>query len=630
MNPRNTMEARVRCVALAVVATHASGHAQSVELISRTPAGPPSTGACYGSPVVSTDGRYIAFNSDASDFGPSNALGDVFVLDRTTHALELASPNSGGLGATVDARVGGVSDDGRYIAFFGDGLRPADLGLDYGRDILIRDRVLGTLTDLTGVDFEPPIYGVPKTSSDGNRIAYHVVNTWFGSYSTAILVKDRGGNLLGSRAGNATFGAGQPTDTWVESPFLSADGRYLVYKFRDVSGTQVRRYGFELSGQPEDTVASSATSAGSVDASGVSRDGRFVAYTRLTGTSYGTWLRDMQTGLEQRVDPTLGPALSTPSVVGGITDDGRFVAYASVASSLVTGDTNGVSDVFVRDGLSQLTVRISVDALAAQANGASTDCVIDSTGAAVVFLSAAANLVPGDVNGKADIFRRSMCELSFPDADGDGFGGEPALFSCAPTPPGHVAIGGDCDDADPTRHPGAQELCNGVDDDCDSLADEDIAGVAYCSGDGSGSACPCGNAGASGHGCASSIFAMGARLGTLGCASVSADTLVLAGSEMPDSSALYFQGTTQQNGGLGSVFGDGLRCAAGTLTRLGTKTNVAGTSHYPDVGDPPVSVRGLVTSPGLRMYQVWYRNAAAFCTPATFNLTNGWQVSWTL
>ena len=49
----------------------------------------------------------------------------------------------------------------------------------------------------------------------------------------------------------------------------------------------------------------------------------------------------------------------------------------------------------------------------------------------------------------------------------------------------------------------------------------------------------------------------------------------------------------------------------------------------PGPGDAPISVRGQVTSPGARYYQVWYRNAAAFCTAATFNLTNGYEVTWT-
>jgi hypothetical protein len=153
--------------------------------------------------------------------------------------------------------------------------------------------------------------------------------------------------------------------------------------------------------------------------------------------------------------------------------------------------------------------------------------------------------------------------------------------------------------------------------------------VAFCIGDGTGTACPCANSGAAGNGCASSVNASGANLATSGSPSLSADTLVLLGTGMPSSSALYFQGTSQVNGGLGAVFGDGLRCAGGAITRLKTVTNVAGASQYPQGGDLAVSVRGMIAAPGIRTSQVWYRNAdPAFCTPSTFNLSNGTQVTW--
>jgi len=155
-----------------------------------------------------------------------------------------------------------------------------------------------------------------------------------------------------------------------------------------------------------------------------------------------------------------------------------------------------------------------------------------------------------------------------------------------------------------------------------------LAGTTFCSGDGSGTACPCGNLGAAGRGCASSVSAIGARLQATGNPSISSDTVVLAGSGMPNSSALYFQGTTQQSGGAGAVFGDGLRCAGGTITRLGTKTNAGGSSSYPVGGDLSVSVRGAIGAPGTRTYQIWYRNAAAFCTADTFNLSNGFAIVW--
>jgi hypothetical protein len=115
----------------------------------------------------------------------------------------------------------------------------------------------------------------------------------------------------------------------------------------------------------------------------------------------------------------------------------------------------------------------------------------------------------------------------------------------------------------------------------------------------------------------------------IGVASLSNDSEVLRGSQMPDSTALYLQGTAQQPGGAGIAFGDGLRCVFGTVVRLGTKTNSGGASQYPGPSDPSLSVRGGVTAPGsTRFYQVWYRNAASFCTTDTFNLTNGLTITW--
>jgi len=152
--------------------------------------------------------------------------------------------------------------------------------------------------------------------------------------------------------------------------------------------------------------------------------------------------------------------------------------------------------------------------------------------------------------------------------------------------------------------------------------------IGYCFGDGTATPCPCANTGAPGHGCANSVVPQGGQLLSSGAAVLSADTWVLHASGMPNSSALYFQGTAQENGGNGTLFGDGVRCVGGTIVRLGTKNNVAGASQYPEPGNLSISVKGGVTTAGLRTYQVWYRNSAPFCTPSTFNLTNGWQVTW--
>jgi hypothetical protein len=152
---------------------------------------------------------------------------------------------------------------------------------------------------------------------------------------------------------------------------------------------------------------------------------------------------------------------------------------------------------------------------------------------------------------------------------------------------------------------------------------------AVCFGDGTGAPCPCGNNGGPGQGCAHSLGG-GGTLAVSGAASIAADTLLLSGSGMPDSSCLYFQGTTlvAGPGGPGAPFGDGLRCAGGFSTRLGTKQNVGGASQFPEAGDASVSVQGACSAGDSRVYQVWYRNSASFCTPDTFNTTGAWQLTW--
>ncbi len=155
------------------------------------------------------------------------------------------------------------------------------------------------------------------------------------------------------------------------------------------------------------------------------------------------------------------------------------------------------------------------------------------------------------------------------------------------------------------------------------------APTVFCFGDGSGTACPCGNASLVGddEGCLSSLGIGGKLVGT-GLPSLSFDTFRLDGTRMPDSSVLYFQGTAQTAGGAGAAFGDGLRCVGGTVVRLGTKANSGGGSSFPSGSDPLISVKGMPSAGATLNYQVWYRNSAAFCSPSTFNLTNAVQAVW--
>lgn len=150
----------------------------------------------------------------------------------------------------------------------------------------------------------------------------------------------------------------------------------------------------------------------------------------------------------------------------------------------------------------------------------------------------------------------------------------------------------------------------------------------YCHGDGSGGACPCGNYGSVGHGCSNSVLASGARLEVYaGEAAMQADSLVLIALDLPpDQFCLFFQGTAEL---AGSPFGDGLLCVGGGIVRYTVKPTTFSLASYPELGDPALSVAGLVPSEGgLRTYQVWYRDPSNFCTSTGFNLTNAVRVHW--
>ncbi len=153
------------------------------------------------------------------------------------------------------------------------------------------------------------------------------------------------------------------------------------------------------------------------------------------------------------------------------------------------------------------------------------------------------------------------------------------------------------------------------------------AATPTCFGDGSFGACPCGNNGSAGRGCASSVNAAGALLAASGSLSTWSGATVLTASGLPSTSVcLFYQGTTS---GGASAFGDGLNCTGGTVIRIGTKTASGGVASYPGAGDTALHVRGNVPlDGGTRGYQCWYRNSAAFCTPATFNVTNGVRIAW--
>jgi TolB protein len=151
---------------------------------------------------------------------------------------------------------------------------------------------------------------------------------------------------------------------------------------------------------------------------GVNASGRYVAFVSGAANLVpgGTtrvghiFVRDRVTGttelvsVNSRGEPANGPSFGPPR----LSPDGRFVVFTSAATNLAGRDTNDTPDVFLRDRKAGTTRKVSVGRDGAQANGFSFGAAVSAGGRYVAFSSAASNLVPGDTNGKRDVFVRDL------------------------------------------------------------------------------------------------------------------------------------------------------------------------------------------------------------------------------
>lgn len=186
----------------------------------------------------------------------------------------------------------------------------------------------------------------------------------------------------------------------------------------------------------------------------LSGDGRFVVFNSsagnlVSGDTNGKrdiFLHDRATGEVSLISSGVaGTPADGDSPLGAISEDGHIIAYHSFATNLVNGDQNGAGDVFVWDGKTKETTRVSVVTL----NGAEGVCDVPPAGGLdctsydphlsydgnlVVFGSTFSNLISGDTNGQADIFVHDRTtkvteRVSVGPAglEADGFSGNPGI-----------------------------------------------------------------------------------------------------------------------------------------------------------------------------------------------------------
>ncbi len=144
----------------------------------------------------------------------------------------------------------------------------------------------------------------------------------------------------------------------------------------------------------------------------LSADGRYVGFisyandlvTGDTNEAPDIFVRDRLRGVTERIEATLGDAVSLFQGVAQMSDDGRYVVFHSIASNLVPSDANGVEDVFVFDRQLHTMERVSVSEAGVEGNSGSFWPSISADGRLVAFTSAASNLVANDTNDVSDVF----------------------------------------------------------------------------------------------------------------------------------------------------------------------------------------------------------------------------------
>ncbi len=205
---------------------------------------------------------------------------------------------------------------------------------------------------------------------------------------------------------------------------ISPDGRHVAFESQannlvpgDTNGVRDIFLRDRVGGTTERVSVGSGGAQGNAQSlhPSISPDGRYVAFysdatNLVSGDTNGqgdVFVRDRVNGTTELVSvSTYGAQGNDASEFPSISADGRYVAFHSAASNLVPGDTNGHLDVFVRDRQSGATTRVSVDTTGAQGNGNSVWASISANGRYVSFTSEATNLVPGDTNGTRDVFVR--------------------------------------------------------------------------------------------------------------------------------------------------------------------------------------------------------------------------------
>jgi len=403
-----------------------------------TPNGPSSLQDIYRPHnSVSADGHYVAFVSSASNIvpGDNNNRPDVFVRDTLAGKSILVSVNSSGTGsANNTSNFPVISANGRYVAFdsFATDLVAGMTDNNNAPDVFVRDLQTGTITlvsvNSAGTGTGNGVSTVPVISPDGRYVVFQSGATdLVTGYAGGVYVRDlvAGTTRLVSVNQAGTGNSNGGSNYWQ----ITRDGRYVAFDSSAsdlVSGDTNGKFDVFV----RDMVANTTTLV-SVNSSGtgtgndtsqypvISDDGRYVAFESYasnlgpidTNNTVDVYVRDLVAGTTRVVSAT-----SQQGTVAGdrssdnpiISSNGRYVAFESNSDNLISGDNNNTWDVFVRDLTTNTTTLVSVaGGGTGTANGQSAYPVMTPDGRYVAFQSLGTNLTADSVSGR-NVFLRDL------------------------------------------------------------------------------------------------------------------------------------------------------------------------------------------------------------------------------
>ena len=402
------------------------------------PSGINNTFTVMATPVMTPDGRYVAFFSLATNLVsavPGTTTGEVYVRDRLTGQTTWASTNAAAIVSAMIQQTNAtsyhpqLSDDGRHVAFKAGTTTSTGVAVILQYDSTTGATAVVNTNGIGGSVDVDESYG-PEMTPDGRFIAfarhegstnsgYASVHVWDAQLASDTLVSDNG--------------SGVPTNTTSHTPNISPDGRFVAFLSNAtnlVGNTVDNGFHVYLRNLPSNTtqlVDVDTNGVGSTDDTltslSLSADGRFVAFGSPDGSLAGldknragdVFVRDVvagTTGMVSQRNVTVIPQAAdgfTTLSPSSVSADGRWVAFTSRADDLVPNDTNQTLDVFVRDLVNGTNFLASVGSDGGPAlGGNSENALISADARYVVFISAATNLVMGPVNTNRNVFRRDL------------------------------------------------------------------------------------------------------------------------------------------------------------------------------------------------------------------------------